>query len=769
MKTLIAIVLGVIAAPTMALAAASPEEELLEPEKAFALSVVATDAGTLETRWSIAKGYYLYRHKFKFELVDGSATLGEPRFPNGIRKHDEFFGDVETYRGKLTIPVPLTRTGNGAQTLKLKVVNQGCADLGVCYPPQTRTVSVQLAAVTPASSTPPPAPRSLTDLRRLIDPPATREFLPVEDAFRLTVERAEADAVVVNFQIADGYYLYRDKTRFELQGDSATLAPVQLPRGVMKDDPYIGKTEIWPGSLAVRVPLIRRSTEPADLKLVAHFQGCADKGICYPPTSKVLAFRLPKPSAVAAGQPTQETGAKAAAPAPKQAPPRADAKTFVLALITAFGTGLLLTFTPCVLPMIPILSSIIVGSGNTVTKLRGGLLSGSYVLGTAVTYTAGGVVAGATGDQLQAYFQNPWAIGTASAIFIALALSMFGFYELQMPSFIQSRLQQGTQRLKGGSFLGTFVLGLISALIVGACVSPLLITALGVAIASHDPVLGGAIMFAMALGMGVFLIAIGIGAGFLLPKAGAWMDKVKQAFGVMLIAVAIYLLGVLPEVPVLLLWAALLIVTAIFMGATDSLPSDASGWRRVGKGAGIIMLVWGVVALIGGLAGERDIFRPIPMSALQRLANGGSGVAAGGQQAEVRFDLRAGTATPSSTEVRFERVATASELDALLARAAAAKQPVMLDYYATWCTDCVRMEKTTFRDPGVVKALGRFALIKADVTENDDNSRALKRRFGIFGPPATLLFDPQGRELRDLRFYGYRAADEFLATLAKVP
>jgi len=754
MKTLIAIVLGFIAVPPAALAATSPEEELLEPEKAFALNVVTTDATTLETRWSIAKGYYLYRHKFKFEVIDGSATLGEPRFPGGIRKHDEFFGDVETYRGKLTIPVPLNRTGKAAETLKLKVVNQGCADLGVCYPPQTRTISVQLAAVTAASTPPKPAPRSLTDLRRLIDPPATREFLPVEEAFQLTIERAEADAIFVNFQIADGYYLYRDKTRFELQGDAATLAPLELPRGVMKDDPYIGKTEIWPGSLAVRVPLIRRSAEPADLKLVTYFQGCADKGICYPPTSKVLAFRLPKPSTATVGQPADRTGTKAAATAaPKQAPPRADAKTFVLALITAFGTGLLLTFTPCVLPMIPILSSIIVGSGNTVTKLRGGLLSGSYVLGTAVTYTAGGIVAGATGDQLQSYFQNPWAIGTASAIFVALALSMFGFYELQMPSFIQSRLQQGTQRLKGGSFVGTFVLGLISALIVGACVSPLLITALGVAIASHDPVLGGAIMFAMALGMGVFLVAIGIGAGFLLPKAGAWMDKVKHAFGVMLIAVAIYLLGVLPEVPVLLLWAALLIVTAMFMGATDSLPPGTNGWRRVWKGVGIIMLVWGVVALIGGLAGERDIFRPIPMSALQRLASGGSGAPGSAPQAELRF----------------QRVATASELDAQLARATAAKQPLMLDYYATWCTDCVRMEKTTFRDPGVVKALTRFVLIKADVTENDDNSRALKQRFGIFGPPATLLFDPQGRELRDLRFYGYRAADEFLATLAKVP
>ncbi len=747
MKTLVAVLLGLAITPS-ALAAAPAEEELLEPEKAFALSVRAVDASTLEARWVIAPGYYLYRHKFSFEALDGATPLGEPRFPAGIRKHDEFFGDVETYRGTLTVPVPLAGRLGEAGGLRVKVGFQGCADLGVCYPPQTRNVTVRLAAAAGTAPAAPAPARSLTDLRRLIDAPVTREFLPVDEAFRVSVERTDAERLHVSLRVADGYYLYRDQTRFELQGEGARLAPFELPRGVMKDDPYIGKTEIYPGSLTVQLPLQRASGAPASMKLVARYQGCADKGICYPPTTKTLDFRLP---AMTAGAAATSTPPAAAAPAPWPAP-RVSIEALALAVIAAFGTGLLLTFTPCVLPMIPILSSIIVGSGGTITKTRGGLLSGSYVLGTAVTYTAAGVVAGATGDQLQAYFQNPWAIGIASAIFVALAMSMFGFYELQMPSFIQSRLQQGTQNVRGGSFVGTFVLGLISALIVGACVSPLLITALGAAIASHDPVLGGAIMLAMALGMGVFLIAIGIGAGFLLPKAGAWMDKVKYAFGVMLIGVAIYLLGALPEVPVLLLWAALLIVTAIFLGATEGLPAGANGWRRLWKGAGIIMLVWGVIAVVGGLAGERDILRPLPVQALLQLGAPGTRTAA---------------AEPG--EVPFERVTKAGELDALLARAAGGGKPVMLDYYATWCTDCVRMEKSTFRDPRVREKLARFVLVKADVTENDEDSRALKQRFGIFGPPATLFFDQQGRELRDLRFYGFRASDEFLATLARIP
>jgi thiol:disulfide interchange protein DsbD len=357
------------------------------------------------------------------------------------------------------------------------------------------------------------------------------------------------------------------------------------------------------------------------------------------------------------------------------------------------------------------------------------------------------VLAGATGEQLQAHFQNPWAIGIVSVIFVLLALSMFGFYELQMPSFLQSRLTEGSQRVHGGSLRGTFVLGLISALIVGACVSPLLISALGVAISSRDPLLGGLIMFAMALGMGVILIAVGIGLGAALPRAGAWMDRVKQVFGVLLLAVAIYLLGLLPAVPVLWLWAALFIVTGVYLGATQSLPAGANGWRYLWKGLGTVLLIWGVAALIGGFSGGRDILKPLP---------------------EWHGSATAGNAAGSPGEVHFERMTSLAQIEQALAQARAQSRPALLDFYATWCTDCVRMEKGVFPDARVQARLRDFALVQADVTENDAEARAIKERFGIFGPPALLVYGADGSELRELRFYGYKTVDEFLAHLAGV-
>ena len=422
--------------------------------------------------------------------------------------------------------------------------------------------------------------------------------------------------------------------------------------------------------------------------------------------------------------------------------------------VLGFGAGLLLTFTPCVLPMIPILSSVIVGSGDThISKLRGGLLSYSYVLGTAVIYAAAGVIAGLSGEQLQSYFQNPWAIGAFSTVLTLLALSLFGFYDLQMPSFIQSPLHHRTHHIKGGSFVGVFILGLVSALIIGACVSPVLISVLGTAMAAKDPVLGAAIMFSLAHGQGAILIAIGVGAGFLLPKAGKWMDNVKYLFGALLLAVAIHLLGFLPQVPVLLLWAALLIVSAVYLGATQNLPADANGWRYLWKGVGTLLLIWGVLALLGGLAGNRDILNPLPWTSLSAST-----------------PVMGAPDTTKAEEHLFERVATLQALEDRLAAAKTAGKPVILDYYADWCTDCLRMEKATFADARVRQKLrDRFVLLQADVTDpNAAEGKAIKQRFGVYGPPAMLFFSTQGEELRDLRTYGFRSADEFLALLRKI-
>lgn len=777
------------------------EEQLLEPEKAFAFNAEMTEDGLVEATWEIADDYYMYRDKFAFELAGGEASqviLGEAEFPPAEVKDDPVFGKTEVYHRRVEILIPVQGEPGTAFTLVAR--GQGCnTPVGVCYPPIKYETKLTLPAGAVAAADPPPrepgaagqpAPRSTTmepdraidsiaDLRNLLGGPGDETgFLDVDQAFRLEVVEQGPDRLSARFRIADGYYLYRDKIKLQAAG-AARIAGLELPAGEEKEDEYFGVTEVYKHDVSFPIPLRRTTGDTGTVTIDATYQGCAELGICYPPVKKRITLELPPAVADtgAAGPPAaggeEPAALRTAAEAltieegkPAARNPAAEAltvdepegsghKTLLALLLGAFGAGLLLTFTPCVLPMIPILSSIIVGHGHRLTKARAGGLAFVYVLGTALTYTIAGALAGATGAQLQSYFQNIWAIGILALIFVLMALSMFGLYEIQMPSFVQSRLQERSHKLKGGSIGMVFVLGLISALIVGACVSPVLISFLGIAITKGDPALGGALMFAMAMGMGVPLIALGFGAGHLIPKAGKWMDHVKHVFGVMLLAVAIYLLGVLPEVPVLLLWAALLIVVGIYLGATQSLPEGASGWHYFGKGIGTLLLIWGVLALIGGFYGERNLLSPLPK---QLLAPGIAYQApVGGSAAE----------PAAERSELFIRVKNVDELDREMARARSEGKYVMLDFFAEWCTDCLRMERTTLADPRVRNWLDRdFISLQVDVTDPKDPDRnALKRRYGVFGPPAVLFFDPEGRQLKDKAFYGYKSADEFLALL----
>ena len=728
------------------------QEELLEPDKAFALRTRVIDATTLEASWEIAEGYYLYRDKFKFEVTEGTVDLQKPELPAGKVKKDPTFGEVETYIDAVTVRLPLTRKHTGAHKLKLRITSQGCNEpVGVCYPPVIKDVSFDLPQSTSEANEISAIDKgnSATDTTVAKSTIAGNdgEFLAPDEAFKINATADNGSAISVHFNIAEGYYLYRDKTRFTIV-DDGDLTPTrkisidryQLPKGEIKNDPYFGKLETYPESFSVKLALSGIAAGDV-FTLRVNYQGCAEGGICYPPASKNLKLTMPQADGKIEVQQLDDNGRQT---------------RFIAAIVFAFFVGLGLTFTPCVLPMIPILSSVIVEeTGATITKLRGGLLATSYVLGTSVTYTAVGVVAGATGDQLQSYFQNIWAISILASIFVLLALSMFGFYHLQMPAFIHDRLHMQTQRMKGGSYIGVFLLGLVSALVVGACVSPLLISALGAAIKSGDPVLGGAIMFSMALGMGVILIALGVGAGFLLPKAGRWMDRVKHFFGVMLIAVAIYLLGTLPAVPVLLLWGALLIITSIYFGATQSIPEGASGWRYFWKGLGTLMLIWGILALVGGMSGNRDIMRPVSLSAMM---SGGFVTA-----------TRSTGETEDATHL-FDRISTVAEMDNRLTAATRSAKPAILDFYADWCTDCLRMESATFSDTRVKKILeNNFVLLQVDVTDpNNNNTRAIKKRYGVFGPPAMLFFNADGSRASSHDFYGYKTPDEFLPVLEKM-
>lgn len=589
----------------------------------------------------------------------------------------------------------------------------------------------------------------------LLCPGLTRAAEPVllepEKAFAFSARVAGPDAIEVRYVIAPGYYMYRDKFRFALEPAALARGDPQLPPGKKKKDEFFGETEVYRDEVNIMLP-IQSGGQPERVKLTAVSQGCADVGVCYVPVEQQAELRLGSTS-LAVGAPDPGDGAlsrlfsgsRGVATGPPQGEDDLIAGLFHgeawLLIISFFAFGLLLSFTPCVLPMVPILSGIIVGHGQHLTRARGLLLSGIYVLGMAITYALAGVAAGMSGALLSAALQNPWVLGSFAAVFVVLALSMFGFYELQLPASLQSRLAGASSRLHGGHYTGVFAMGVLSALIVGPCIAAPLAGALLYISQSGNAVLGGSALFAMALGMGVPLLAVGASAGTLLPKAGPWMETIKRFFGVMLLAVAIYLVS--PVVPVsvqMLAWAALLILTAIHLRAIDPLPPASRGFVRFSKGVGVIALVAGIAYLVGALSGSRDVLQPLS-----------------GLRGSVSEAGKPGGA------VAFQRVSSLTELDAAIS--AAQGKTVMLDFYADWCVSCKEMERYTFSDAGVQARLTRMVKIQADVTAGSAEHRALLQRFRLFGPPGIVFFDVAGREIPGLRVIGFQAADKFTAVL----
>lgn len=728
------------------------DEEPLEPELVFKLRAYAVNPTTLRAEWDVLDGYYLYREKFKFKTTTAGVTFGTPTYPPGKTKTDEFFGTVTTYRNKVAIDLPLTRAPGSSDTLQLEAVSQGCADAGLCYPPFTQKVSVVLPPLENAASLVAPkaaaSPSILDDLRkRVTGGGQSGEFLEADQAFKLLPTVDGGNAVVARFEIADGYYLYRDKIKFTLvSGEGVTLEPPLFPVGKEKEDESFGKMVVYFNAADVKIPLTRTNTGPLDIEIKANYQGCADAGFCYPPITKTFMLQLPEGSA--RGVPELSPGTAAAAPTAlseqDEIAQTLAGSSWWLIVATFFGFGLLLAFTPCVFPMVPILSSIIVGQGAGLTARKGFVLSLVYVLAMALTYTAAGVIAGLFGQNLQAAFQNPWVLGTFSAIFVALAFSMFGFYDLQLPSSLQTRLTEISNSQKGGTLAGVAVMGFLSALIVGPCVAAPLAGALIYIGQTGDAVLGGIALFALSMGMGAPLLLIGLSAGKLLPRAGAWMDAVKAVFGVMMLAVAIWMLErIIPEVVAMLLWGALLICSAVYMGALTQLDAKSSGWRKLWKGLGWGLLVYGALLLIGVAAGGKDVWQPL------RGVFVGANVGAGSGAAGV------------AEAVHFKRIKSVDDLEREVALAAAAGQPVMLDFFADWCVSCKEMEKYTFSDPGVRAAMAKGVLLQADVTANDDADKALLKRFNLVGPPSLIFYDRTGQEHREWRLVGFLKADRF--------
>ncbi len=582
---------------------------------------------------------------------------------------------------------------------------------------------------------------------------AQQDLLEPEKAFRFSARVLDATNIEVRYQIVDGYYLYRERFAFAAE-PGVKLGVAQIPEGKKKKDEFFGEVQTHRGELRIVVPV--EVAPDGKVALSVTSQGCADVGVCYVPIdSKIQLAMAGSPSAVptaqSGGDPLARILNQTGAPKPSSAIAE-DSRiaglfqgNFLLLLGSFFGFGLLLSFTPCVLPMIPILSGIIVGRGQRVTRAQGFTLSAAYVLGMAITYAIAGVAAGLSGAMLAAALQNPWVLGSFATIFVILALSMFGFYELQLPAGLQARLAETSNQLPGGQYAGVFAMGALSAVIVGPCVAAPLAGALLYISQSRDGVLGGAALFAMALGMGVPLLAVGASAGALLPRAGPWMDTVKRFFGVLLIAVAIYLVSpLLPLAVQMLAWGALLIVSAVFLRVIDPLPLQAHSLQRFGKGLGVIALLAGAAYLVGAFSGAQDILQPL------------SGVAA------------RSVAAPTAAEPLFKRVTSGVELDAAVKAAATTGKPVLLDFYADWCVSCKEMERFTFTDAQVQQRLAGMVKVQVDVTANSAEHQALLKRFRLFGPPGIIFFDKNGKEINGLRVIGFQSAEKFAGVLDEV-
>lgn len=602
-----------------------------------------------------------------------------------------------------------------------------CASHRFCYSQQKRKVSQTGAILT----------RVIAVLVLLCTLPFTvhadEEFLAPEVAFKFSARMLDEQTVAVTYAIADGYYMYRE--RFVFKANNATLGETQIPAGKIKfDETFQKDVETYRNSVTIRIPVQGNGR----FTLIATSQGCSDKGLCYSPMDSSATLNV-KGDASASGQQSTEasslsesSSANVVLDSDMGRIERSLQSGKLLAILPLFLLlGLGLAFTPCVLPMVPILSSIIVGEGAQVKRSRGLLLAAVYSLGMALVYTCLGIAAGLVGEGLSAALQNPWVLSAFAILMVGLALSMFDVYHLQMHASVQNRLTRASSQQTAGKLFGVFVMGAISALIVGPCVAAPLAGALVYISQTRDVVVGGGALFAMAIGMSVPLLLVGVSAGALLPRAGSWMNAVKRFFGVLMLGLAVWMVSpIIPDAVQMIAWAALGIAYGAYL-----LWAAKGGW--ISKAVGLVFAALGLIQLVGVATGGRDALAP-----LAHLRNDGIQHAA------------------------FTRVKTVADLDAAIAKAHG--KNVMLDFYADWCVSCIEMEKLTFTDPRVQTQFADMVLLQVDVTANDAHDKELLRRFNLFGPPGIIFFDKNGQEIRGGRVIGFQKADKFTKSLALI-
>lgn len=789
-------------------------DEPVSADKAFVSEVTVKDANTLIASWTIIDATYLYRKEIKIKSADKTLELGEYTLPPGKMKKDPLFGEVKIFRNRISVEIPISKRDRKAGLVSVETHWQGCADIGICYPPQKKTHSVMLMAANAATNTS-AAESSTTDTKsansqtddaikpgtdnaapvnpesEAINPEAINkvkqlgnnlglnddenEILPVDKAF-IMAPLFKNNTFSANWTIAEGYYLYRDKFQINVKSGDIKLGTITIPKGKQKKDPLFGNVEVFYKATNLTAELAGSVSEKT-IELEIIYQGCAEAGLCYPPVRQIISLNnsgITGIKTTSAFDAIANTKKQTATSDPQKASTTgtgpASAITSTDAIqpcdqgeISELGklekilkqgnywiiigvfliAGLGLAFTPCVFPMIPILMSIIAGQGSNISTKKAFSLSLVYVLSMAVVYTSVGVLAGMLGKNLNSIFNDPIAISIFVAIFIILAMSMFGVFSFQMPGTVQNKLTEMSNKQEGGSYLGVMVMGFLAALIAGPCVAAPLAAALIFIGQEGSATLGGIALFSMSIGMGIPLLILGTGGGKYLPKAGAWMDRVKMFFGIGLLALAIYLLDRLdpqymPEHFILILSGILALFTAMAMGLFNALKENATAATKFWKLLSILVLVIGIIWIVGGVSKGDNLLSPLSHLTAEK-----------------------------GEHLTFKRVNNLDELVREVNAAKAQNKTVMLDFYADWCIECKRMEKTTFSNPEVQKLLANTVLLQADVTKDNPDDQRLRNQFNIPGPPAILFFNRQGVELKRYRFFGYMQAAPFAKLLQR--
>ncbi|MDG2316426.1 MAG: protein-disulfide reductase DsbD [Gammaproteobacteria bacterium] len=712
----------------------SMAQEILRPEAAFPYTIEASE-GEITLTFQVEDGYYLYRERFGFEALTNDITLGAAEFPNGQIYEDEFFGVMETYRNGFQISIPYQQT-EGIREIGFRLMLQGCADIGLCYPPQRWDSTV---ALTPNSSG---GGSILSNFLTQVNPNA--DILPPDEAFIMDPRVERANEITLSWIIQPGYYLYKNKFEFSVDGPIQIGTP-RFPSGVLTEDEYFGEVEVYYDYVEVKIPFSRASPNEVNVQLDAYYQGCKVDSICYPLINVTRDLGIPASNVFDASAPSGST--------PFMVSEQDRLASIIMnyplwaVLGIFYGLGLLLAFTPCVLPMVPILSGLIAGQGANVTPARGFMLSLSYVMGMSVTYTGAGALAAIAGGQIQAIFQQPWILTLFAGLFVVLSMAMFGVFQLQIPAPIQNRLTNMANSQKNGTFIGVAIIGALSALIVTTCVAPPLVATLAVIGQSGDVLRGSSALFFLSLGMGSPLLLVGASAGKLLPKVGPWMNMVRASFGVMMLGLAIWMMErILPGSITLTLWALLVFLTGVFLGAFEALPKSPSSTQRLGKGLGLLACLYGALMIIGATLGGNNPLNPIPQGTL----------------------LAGSTNNASISYLPFQSIGSVAELEEALSDASNTGTPVMVDFTADWCVACKEYERYTFPDTTVIAALDPFMLLQIDVTDNNDDDQALLEYFSSFGPPTIAFFDRQGQELEAYKLVGFVGAEEFSSHVLQV-